>query len=180
MNNNKTTEHAAGGQLGTFTGVFTPSILTILGIILFCAWDMWWAVPGWVGRWSSSPSQSDQRTYQYFPFRCGDQPDGPGRRRLLSDFANPGAGVRRFHRPGAIFGPKRVRCLLLHWLCRSLGFFFHPGITVDRPVDCGRRRGLSIYFCLVGGGLGRPFSIRRHGTAHCGPGFIFYRGRVQL
>jgi amino acid transporter len=35
MNNNKTTEHAAGGQLGTFTGVFTPSILTILGIILF-------------------------------------------------------------------------------------------------------------------------------------------------
>ena len=35
MNSDKTTEQAAGGQLGTFAGVFTPSILTILGIILF-------------------------------------------------------------------------------------------------------------------------------------------------
>ncbi|BBO76930.1 Na-K-Cl cotransporter [Desulfosarcina widdelii] len=35
MNSNKTTEHVAGGHLGTFAGVFTPSILTILGIILF-------------------------------------------------------------------------------------------------------------------------------------------------
>ena len=28
-------EKPIGGQLGTFAGVFTPSILTILGIILF-------------------------------------------------------------------------------------------------------------------------------------------------
>ena len=28
-------EQAPGGHLGTFAGVFTPSILTILGIILF-------------------------------------------------------------------------------------------------------------------------------------------------
>jgi len=35
MNSNKTAEQQTGGQLGTFAGVFTPSILTILGIILF-------------------------------------------------------------------------------------------------------------------------------------------------
>lgn len=35
MDSNQTTEHTAGGQLGTFAGVFTPSVLTILGIILF-------------------------------------------------------------------------------------------------------------------------------------------------
>jgi len=32
---NKTAGSSTGGQLGTFAGVFTPSILTILGIILF-------------------------------------------------------------------------------------------------------------------------------------------------
>jgi len=35
-NNNKApASEATGGSLGTFAGVFTPSILTILGIILF-------------------------------------------------------------------------------------------------------------------------------------------------
>ncbi|MDH3785130.1 MAG: hypothetical protein OEV00_07355, partial [Acidobacteriota bacterium] len=29
------TEERSGGSLGTFAGVFTPSVLTILGIILF-------------------------------------------------------------------------------------------------------------------------------------------------
>jgi uncharacterized membrane protein (DUF106 family) len=32
----------AGGQLGTFLGVFTPSILTILGVVLFLR--MGWVV----------------------------------------------------------------------------------------------------------------------------------------
>jgi len=31
----KPSSDVAGGTLGTFAGVFTPSILTILGIILF-------------------------------------------------------------------------------------------------------------------------------------------------
>ena len=31
----KTEKHQKEGQLGTFSGVFTPSVLTILGIILF-------------------------------------------------------------------------------------------------------------------------------------------------
>jgi len=53
------------GSLGTFAGVFTPSVLTILGIILFlrlgyvgpswalscfCAWAMWSARRGLVWR----------------------------------------------------------------------------------------------------------------------------------
>ena len=39
------------GMLGTFSGVFTPSILTILGIILFCDSATWWATPDWEDRW---------------------------------------------------------------------------------------------------------------------------------
>ena len=34
-NNKAPKPEATGGNLGTFAGVFTPSILTILGIILF-------------------------------------------------------------------------------------------------------------------------------------------------
>ncbi len=34
-NNNKPNSEISSGTLGTFAGVFTPSILTILGIILF-------------------------------------------------------------------------------------------------------------------------------------------------
>ena len=35
MSSDDVTEARPGGTLGTFSGVFTPSILTILGIILF-------------------------------------------------------------------------------------------------------------------------------------------------
>jgi len=35
MTSSNTPSHETGGSLGTFAGVFTPSILTILGIILF-------------------------------------------------------------------------------------------------------------------------------------------------
>ena len=38
------------GKLGTFAGVFTPSILTILGIILFLRLGFVVAMPDWAGR----------------------------------------------------------------------------------------------------------------------------------
>jgi hypothetical protein len=43
----------SGGSLGTFAGVFTPSVLTILGIILFLRLGYVVVVRGWGRHWSS-------------------------------------------------------------------------------------------------------------------------------
>ena len=40
----------ASARFGTFGGVFTPNVLTILGLILFLRAGWLWARPGWWGR----------------------------------------------------------------------------------------------------------------------------------
>ena len=50
-NGKKRTADHSGNQLGTFAGVFTPSILTILGVIMFMRGRVsWWAKPAFSTR----------------------------------------------------------------------------------------------------------------------------------
>ena len=103
-------------NLGTFLGVFTPTVLTILGVIMYLRF-------GWLvghlgllqgaGRSCSSPTSSPSSP------RCRSHrwPPTPGgrRRRLLHHLAQPGPRDRRRHRAAAVpvadlFGhPLRLR-----------------------------------------------------------------------
>ena len=121
--------------LGTFGGVFTPSVLTILGIILFRAARL----RGGQRRTRAGATHArprDRHLGDHQPLVVGDrdQPKGQRGRRLLPHLTQPRGGVRRSSRADPLRGAGDLGGVLLHRVRRS-----------GRVADRWKRRRRSVW-----------------------------------
>ena len=166
------------GRLGTFAGVFTPSILTILGIVLFLRLGHvvgGAGLPQALGIILAANAISTLTTVSVAA--VATNLEDQGRRRLLPDLAHPRSGLRRRHRAGAVPGPGGLGRLLLHRLRRG------GGGARRRPTARGRPRlAAAAILALLGllAWLGADWATRvavpGHGAAGGGAGRLRRRG----
>ena len=125
---------ARGAGLGTFGGVFTPSILTILGVIMYLRFG--WVV-GQVGLVGDAAHRHaldvDHPAHGPVDLRHRHGPAGPGGRRLLHD--QPVAGDRDGRRRRASRCSSRRRC---RWRCTRWVSRSRVTERLSRPADAGR------------------------------------------
>ena len=100
-------ERGRTGTLGTFAGVFTPSILTILGVILFLRMGFVVGSAGLGRALLIIALAKSSRSSPALARRDRDQPRVQRRRRLLPDLAHAGRSSSAGRWPGAVPGTGR-------------------------------------------------------------------------
>ena len=95
---------AKTNKFGTFGGVFVPSILTILGVIMYLRLPM---IVGEAGLWATSGHHRDSsRDFSYYWAQCfvhSYRSQSRSRRYLLYDFQKFGIAHRWHTRSGSIY-----------------------------------------------------------------------------
>jgi hypothetical protein len=180
-NPSSTDANGSAGQLGTFAGVFTPSILTILGIILFLRLGY---VVGSAGLARGlviialANVISVLTSISLSAVATNIKVRGGGDYYLISRTL------------GLEFGGS-IGLVLFLAQSVSIAFYcigfaeavaaFFPGVNplIVQLIAAGAVAFLFI-FCLAGRGLGHPVSIRCHGPAGCRAGLFFCWRYPQL
>ena len=168
------TSKPQSGKLGTFAGVLTPSVLTILGIILFLRLGY---VVGNAGLGRALIMIGLANTISVLTSislaAISTNLKVKGGRGLLPDLANPWGRVRRGHRRCPVPGTIRFHRLLLHGFRRSYDRNSSRFSVVVHTDDCRGGRPSSFHIGMAGCGLGHPVSIRGHALDRPCTGFLF-------